>query len=125
MRTLVILGCLVTTASASPDAGPRRTPAPSEPLSGSQVLTVMRRLKPAFQACYANALKKNPKLGGAFAYAFTVEPTGTVSQAAPTQTTSESGPVDACITGVLRKAVFPRSSGQTKITRPFNFSSHD
>jgi hypothetical protein len=68
------------------------------------------------------AWPNNPKLAGRFVYAFTIEASGKVSRAAATAGTAESAPVDTCIVAAIKRIVFPRSSGPTTVSYPFNSS---
>lgn len=89
---------------------------------------VVRNHRRELRFCYEQELQKDNSLSGELMVKFTVGPTGSVVAAVAEQGNSslKSGAVSSCVTGKIRRWVFPRSAGNDGIVivrYPFRFSS--
>lgn len=82
---------------------------------------VIRRERPALDACYARELARKPDLQARLSIAFTIESDGSVSQA----TTGGLAPpgLSQCVVRILSALRFPAlvGGGRVRVAYPFNF----
>lgn len=106
---------------------------PGKPkLIGSLDREIIRRIvrehRRELKNCYEQQLQKNATLKGELMVKFTVGPTGHVVAALTEQdaSTLKNGAVSSCVTGKIRRWVFPRTPGNEGIVivrYPFRFSA--
>lgn len=89
---------------------------------------IVREHRRELRFCYEQELQKNKELKGELMVKFTVGPTGSVIAAVTEQdnSTLKNGAVSSCVTGKIRRWVFPRSPGNeglVMVRYPFRFSA--
>lgn len=86
---------------------------------------VVRQHRNEIRYCYEKELQKNPKLAGTVKIKFTISGTGSVVAALVNSSTLNNSKVERCMTGKIRRWVFPepKGGGIVTVTYPFNFSS--
>jgi len=85
---------------------------------------VIRRHQNEIKYCYESELNKRPDLAGKVAVAFTIDPTGSVSEASVTETTLGSSAAEQCMLSRIRRWKFPepKGGGVVAVTYPWIFS---
>jgi len=132
------------TAEPTPAAAPApaATPAPaaaepvttgvttvSNEITTPQVVTpdkVIAELRPKFNACYTDGLKKDPKLEGSVTLSAKIEKDGKVSAVTPKMVTGLNPVVIKCLSDKLKAANFAAAGGMaytTSLDIPVGFSS--
>ncbi|MEM1349330.1 MAG: AgmX/PglI C-terminal domain-containing protein, partial [Myxococcota bacterium] len=86
---------------------------------------VVRRHRNEIRFCYEQQLQKNPKLAGTVNVKFTISNTGAVISAIVATTTLKNAKVETCMTGKIRRWVFPepKGGGIVIVNYPFKLSS--
>ncbi len=112
--------------------GARRTPAPKirsgaavvkGTLGREVVRRIVQRHSNETRACYSQALRADPHLKGRVVVRFVISSTGTVLNAAITQSTLEDAAFEACLLAAIQRWTFPKpQEGVTVVTYPFTFS---
>ena len=126
-------------ASASP-AAPAPAPVPevatdrvtavSNEISTPAVVTpdkVIATLRPKFNACFADGLKKDPKTSGSVTLSAKIEKDGKVSAVTPKMLTGFSPVVVKCLSDHLKSANFAAAGGMnyaTSLDIPLSFTSN-
>jgi len=91
-------------------------------LSRGEVLAVINRAIGRIQRCYERALTTNPSLAGQVTFAWTIQPSGSVSGVSQTSSTLSNPAVSTCISGVIRGLRFPQpQGGPVTVAFPFMF----
>lgn len=92
-------------------------------LDPEQVEAVIQRNRGQLTYCYEKALQSKPNLSGRTAVDFVISPSGHVSVARVSHTSTRSPQVDACIVDKLRGLKFPKPKGNVsvKVNYPFLF----
>ncbi|MDP2345239.1 MAG: AgmX/PglI C-terminal domain-containing protein [Deltaproteobacteria bacterium] len=87
------------------------------------VAATIRRRQDGFQACYETALKSNSKLGGKIVVEFTIGGDGKVTEARVVKDGLNSGEVNNCVLGLLKRLRFPTPAdgGEVTISNTFVF----
>jgi hypothetical protein len=134
------------TNMAGPTAEPVATPAPA-PAASHDVVTapvtatsneittpnvvttdkVIAALRPKFNTCYQDGLKKDAKLEGSVTLSAKIEKDGKVSAVTPKNTQGLSPAVIKCLSEQVKAASFAASGGinyTTSVDIPVGFSSH-
>jgi TonB family protein len=85
---------------------------------------VIRRHQNEIKYCYESELNRKPDLAGKVAVAFTIDPTGSVSEASVTETTLGSSAAEQCMLSRIRRWKFPepKGGGVVAVTYPWLFS---
>jgi TonB family protein len=88
------------------------------------IAKVIRRHQNEIKYCYESELNKNPSLAGKVAVAFTIDPTGAVSDANVTETTLNNSTAENCMLSRIRRWKFPepKGGGVVAVTYPWLFS---
>jgi pSer/pThr/pTyr-binding forkhead associated (FHA) protein len=88
------------------------------------IAKIIRRHQNEIKYCYESELNKNPSLAGKVAVAFTIDPTGAVSEAAVTETTLNNSTAENCMLSRIRRWKFPepKGGGVVAVTYPWLFS---
>jgi TonB family protein len=88
------------------------------------IAKVIRRHQNEIKYCYESELNKNPSLAGKVAVAFTIDPTGAVSEATVTETTLNNSTAENCMLSRIRRWKFPepKGGGVVAVTYPWLFS---
>jgi len=88
------------------------------------IAKIIRQHQNEIKYCYESELNKNPSLAGKVAVAFTIDPTGAVSEAAVTETTLNSSTAESCMLSRIRRWKFPepKGGGVVAVTYPWLFS---
>ncbi|MBN1210196.1 MAG: AgmX/PglI C-terminal domain-containing protein [Myxococcaceae bacterium] len=88
------------------------------------IAKVIRRHQNEIKYCYESELNKNPSLAGKVAVAFTIDPTGAVSEAAVTETTLDNSTAESCMLSRIRRWKFPepKGGGVVAVTYPWIFA---
>jgi hypothetical protein len=89
--------------------------------------TVIAGLRPKFNACYTDGLKKDPKLEGSVTLSAKIEKDGKVSVVTPKMLNGLNTTVVKCLTDQVKAAAFAPSGGMayaTSIDIPVGFSAH-
>ena len=95
-----------------------------------QVVTpdnVIAGLRPKFNVCYTDGLKKDPKLEGSVTLSAKIEKDGKVSAVTPKMVTGLNPAVIKCLSDKLKAASFAAAGGMnytTSLDIPVGFSSH-
>jgi hypothetical protein len=119
--------------SATPDADPQMTTsvtAVSNDVTTPNVVTpdkVIAGLRPKFNACYTDGLKKDPKLEGSVTLSAKIEKDGKVSAVTPKMVTGLNAAVLKCLSDRLKAASFAAQGGMsytTSLDIPVGFTSH-
>lgn len=84
---------------------------------------VKARIK-AIQACYENALKRNPGLKGKVVVRFTIGPTGRVTELEIDENSLGNEAVIACIKTTIRLWSFPIKDNECPVAYPFLFQAN-
>lgn len=123
-------------ASASAPAAPiaevktAGVTAVSNEISTPAVVTpdrVIATLRPKFNACFADGLKKDPKTGGSVTLSAKIEKDGKVSAVTPKMLTGFSPVVVKCLSDHLKTANFAAAGGMnyaTSLDIPLTFTSN-
>ena len=88
------------------------------------VVREIRRRLSAIQRCYETELRNDPTLNGRVVAAFTIQPTGTLSNVRATENTTGSNAVGTCVTNVIRRIRFTEGpeGGPVNYSFPFVFA---
>jgi TonB family protein len=88
------------------------------------IAKVIRDHMAEIKYCYETELNKNPSLAGKVAVAFTIDPTGAVSDANVSETTLNNGTAENCMLRRIRRWKFPepKGGGVVAVTYPWIFS---
>jgi hypothetical protein len=87
---------------------------------------VIASLRPKFNTCYQDGLKKDPKLEGSVTLSAKIEKDGKVSAVTPKQLTGLNNAVVKCLSDHLKAASFAAAGGMnytTSLDIPIGFSS--
>ena len=103
-----------TAASATPDFG----------LTKAAINEVVRQSLTQIKICYERQLQRRPSLEGTVSFAWTIEPSGRVSQAYPVEVTLDSPEVVDCIGQSICWWTFSAAPARTRVGRyPFVFKN--
>lgn len=88
------------------------------------IAKVIRRHQNEIKYCYETELNKTPDLAGKVAVAFTIGPTGAVTDATVTETTLNNAAAERCMLSRIRRWKFPepKGGGVVAVTYPWLFS---
>jgi TonB family protein len=88
------------------------------------IAKIIRSHQNEIKYCYETELNKNPSLAGKVAVAFTIDPTGAVSEANVTETTLNNSTAENCMLSRIRRWKFPepKGGGVVAVTYPWIFS---
>ncbi len=88
------------------------------------IAKIIRSHQNEIKYCYETELNKNPNLAGKVAVAFTIDPTGAVSEANVTETTLNNSTAENCMLARIRRWKFPepKGGGVVAVTYPWLFS---
>ncbi|WP_338865957.1 AgmX/PglI C-terminal domain-containing protein [Myxococcus stipitatus] len=88
------------------------------------IAKVIRRHQNEIKYCYESELNKEPNLAGKVAVAFTIDPTGAVSDATVSETTLNNSRAEQCMISRIRRWKFPepKGGGVVAVTYPWMFS---
>jgi TonB family protein len=88
------------------------------------IAKIIRSHQNEIKYCYESELNKNPSLAGKVAVAFTIDPTGAVSDANVTETTLNNSTAENCMLSRIRRWKFPepKGGGVVAVTYPWLFS---
>lgn len=88
------------------------------------IAKVIRDHMAEIKYCYETELNKNPSLAGKVAVAFTIDPTGAVSEANVSETTLNNSTAEQCMIRRIRRWKFPepKGGGVVAVTYPWLFS---
>ncbi|WP_164021159.1 TonB family protein [Pyxidicoccus trucidator] len=88
------------------------------------IAKVIRRHQGEIKYCYESELNKDPSLAGKVAVAFTIDPTGAVSDANVSETTLNNSKAEQCMLSRIRRWKFPepKGGGVVSVTYPWLFS---
>lgn len=88
------------------------------------IAKVIRDHMAEIKYCYEMELNKNPSLAGKVAVAFTIDPTGAVSEASVSETTLNNSSAENCMLRRIRRWRFPepKGGGVVAVTYPWLFS---
>jgi TonB family protein len=86
---------------------------------------VVRQHRREIKFCYEQELQKNKELKGRVIVKFTISATGSVVSAVVKDSSLKSAAVERCMTGKIRRWVFPepKGGGIVIVNYPFNLSS--
>ncbi len=86
---------------------------------------VVRQHRNEIKYCYESELQKNKNLGGRVVVRFTISATGSVVSAVVKESNLSNATVERCMTGKIRRWVFPepKGGGIVIVNYPFNLSS--
>lgn len=100
-------------------------PAVQGSLDKEIIRRVVRQHRREIKYCYEQQLQKNKNLGGRVVVKFTISATGNVVSAVVRETTLKNAQVERCMTGKIRRWVFPepKGGGIVIVNYPFNLSS--
>lgn len=89
------------------------------------IAKIIRQHQNEIKYCYESELNKNPSLAGKVAVAFTIDPTGAVSDASVTETTLGNSTAESCMLSRIRRWKFPepKGGGVVAVTYPWIFSA--
>lgn len=89
------------------------------------IMKVIKRHQNEIKFCYEQELQKNPALGGKVAVAWTIDPTGGVSEANVSESSIGNANVESCIVQRIRRWKFPEPSGGgvVNVTFPWIFKA--
>ncbi len=88
------------------------------------IAKVIRRHQNEIKYCYETELNKSPDLAGKVAVAFTIDPSGAVTEATVTETTLNNAAAERCMLSRIRRWKFPepKGGGVVAVTYPWLFS---
>jgi TonB family protein len=88
------------------------------------IAKIIRQHQNEIKYCYESELNKNPSLAGKVAVAFTIDPTGAVSDASVTESTLGNSTAESCMLSRIRRWKFPepKGGGVVAVTYPWLFS---
>jgi TonB family protein len=88
------------------------------------IAKVIRDHMAEIKYCYETELNKDPSLAGKVAVAFTIDPTGAVSEANVSETTLNNSTAENCMIRRIRRWKFPepKGGGVVAVTYPWLFS---
>ncbi|WP_342374192.1 TonB family protein [Myxococcus stipitatus] len=88
------------------------------------IAKVIRRHQNEIKYCYESELNKEPSLAGKVAVAFTIDPTGAVSDATVSESTLNNSRAEQCMISRIRRWKFPepKGGGVVAVTYPWMFS---
>ncbi|MFP2909366.1 TonB family protein, partial [Pyxidicoccus sp. 3LFB2] len=88
------------------------------------IAKVIRRHQGEIKYCYESELNKDPSLAGKVAVAFTIDPTGAVSDATVSESTLNNSKAEQCMLSRIRRWKFPepKGGGVVSVTYPWLFS---
>ncbi|HYH95456.1 AgmX/PglI C-terminal domain-containing protein [Hyalangium sp.] len=88
------------------------------------IAKIIRQHQNEIKYCYETELNKNPSLAGKVAVAFTIDPTGAVSETAVTETTLNNSTAEGCMLSRIRRWKFPepKGGGVVAVTYPWIFA---
>jgi TonB family protein len=88
------------------------------------IAKVIRRHQGEIKYCYESELNKDPSLAGKVAVAFTIDPTGAVSDATVSESTLNNAKAEQCMLSRIRRWKFPepKGGGVVSVTYPWLFS---
>ncbi len=89
------------------------------------IMKVIKRHQNEIKFCYEQELQKNPSLGGKVAVAWTIDPTGAVSDANVSESSIGNTNVESCISQRIRRWKFPEPTGGgvVNVTFPWIFKA--
>lgn len=89
------------------------------------IMKVIKRHQNEIKFCYEQELQKNPSLGGKVAIAWTIDPSGGVSEANVTESSIDNANVESCIVQRVRRWKFPEPAGGgvVNVTFPWIFKA--
>lgn len=88
---------------------------------------VIQGIRPKFNACFNDALKKEPKSGGSVTLSAKIDKDGTVAAVTPKMLTGFSPAVVKCVSDALKAAKFAPAGGMnytTSLDIPLSFTSN-
>ncbi len=100
-------------------------PAVQGSLDKEIIRRVVRQHRREIKYCYESQLQKNKNLKGRVVVRFTISATGSVVSAVVKQSNLKNAAVERCMTGKIRRWVFPepKGGGIVIVNYPFNLSS--
>jgi TonB family protein len=89
------------------------------------IARVIQRHQSEIKFCFESELQRDPRLAGKVAVAWTIDPTGAVSEAAVSESTLGSPAAERCILDRVRRWRFPepRGGGVVAVTFPWLFKA--
>lgn len=89
------------------------------------IMKVIKRHQNEIKFCYEQELQKNPSLGGKVAVAWTIDPSGGVSEANVSESSIGNANVESCIVQRIRRWKFPEPAGGgiVNVTFPWIFKA--
>ncbi len=89
------------------------------------IMKVIKRHQNEIKFCYEKELQQNAKLAGKVAVAWTIDPAGSVSEAAVSESSIGNTNVESCIVERIRRWKFPEPSGGgiVNVTFPWIFKA--
>ena len=89
------------------------------------IMKVIKRHQNEIKFCYEQELQKSPALGGKVAVAWTIDPTGGVSEANVSESSIGNANVESCIVQRIRRWKFPepQGGGVVNVTFPWIFKA--
>ncbi|MEW6431932.1 MAG: TonB family protein [Myxococcota bacterium] len=89
------------------------------------IMKVIKRHQNEIKFCYEQELQKNPALGGKVAVAWTIDPSGGVSEANVSESSIGNANVESCIVQRIRRWKFPEPAGGgiVNVTFPWIFKA--
>ncbi len=89
------------------------------------IMKVIKRHQNEIKFCYEQELQKNPALAGKVAVAWTIDPTGGVSEANVSESSVGNANVEGCIVQRIRRWKFPEPAGGgvVNVTFPWIFKA--
>lgn len=89
------------------------------------IMKVIKRHQNEIKFCYEQELQKNPALAGKVAVAWTIDPTGGVSEANVSESSVGNANVESCIVQRIRRWKFPEPAGGgvVNVTFPWIFKA--
>ncbi len=93
-------------------------------LDKSVIDEYIKRHMRQIQNCYVRELSSNPKLTGRISTRFVISGSGRVTQAGVESSSMGNPSVENCLTGILRRIVFPEplGGGIVEVSYPFSFT---
>ena len=94
-------------------------------LDRETILKVVRRHQSEIKFCYESALATHPQLGGKITVAWTIDPSGAVSEANVAESGIDNANVEACVLQRVRRWRFPEPAGGgvVAVTFPWIFKT--